>query len=89
MSSAVFLARRFPHVWLEVSGVPPARLLEYFPHLARDAKKVLFGTDWPGPGVKDIRRNLEEFRALGLPGDLQTQILETNPRVVFPDGAPS
>jgi len=89
MTTAVFLARRCPNVWLEVSGVPPARLLEYFPHLARDAGKTLFGTDWPGPGVKDIRRNLEEFRALDLPTDARTQILETNPRRVFPPGTPS
>ncbi len=89
MSTAVFLARRFPNVWLEISGVPPSRLLEYFPHLARDASKTVFGTDWPGPGVKDIGRNLEEFRALDLPADAKTRILETNPRVVFPSEAPS
>ena len=89
MSTAVFLARRFPNVWLEVSGVPPARLLEYFPQLERDSEKVLFGTDWPGPGVKDIRANLEAFRALGLSPDAQTRILETNPRRVFPPRATS
>ncbi|EQD68918.1 amidohydrolase 2, partial [mine drainage metagenome] len=31
METAVFLTRRFPNVWLEISGVPPARLLDYFP----------------------------------------------------------
>lgn len=82
--AAVFLARRFPHVWLEVSGVPPARLLDYFPQLPKLAPKVLFGTDWPGPGVKDVRANFEAFRALGLPAEAQQRILVDNPLTVFP-----
>jgi len=89
METAVFLARRFPNVWLEVSGLPPARLLDYFPQLPRLADKVLFGTDWPGPGVKDIRANLDAFRALPIPRDAQQQILEQNPLRVFPRRAPS
>ncbi len=84
METAVFLARRFPNVWLELSGIPPARLLEYFPSLPRLADKALFGTDWPGPGVKDIRANLDSFRALPLPVEAQRQILEENPVRVFP-----
>jgi len=88
METAVFLARRFPNVWLEVSGVPPAQLLEYFPKLPRLADKALFGTDWPGPGVKDIRANIEGFRALPLPADAQRAILEENPAKVFPARRP-
>lgn len=89
METAVFLARRFPNVWLELSGVPPARLLEYFPQLPRLAGKTLFGTDWPGPGVHDIRANLEAFSALPLPSEARTRILEENPLAVFPRRAPS
>ena len=89
METAVFLARRFPNVWLEVSGVPPAQLLEYFPKLERLTDKVLFGTDWPGPGVKDIRANLDAFRALPLSTDGQNRILEANPLKVFPRRPPS
>jgi hypothetical protein len=88
MSTAVFLARRFPNVWLEVSGIPPARTLDYFPQLARLADKTLFGTDWPGPGVTDIRANIEAFQALPIPADAQRQILEENPLRVFPRRAP-
>ena len=87
--SAMFLARRFPNVWLDVSGTPPGRLLEYFPRLARLADKVLFGTDWPGPGVRDIGANLEAFRALPLSVDDQRRILEENPLRVFPRRTPS
>jgi uncharacterized protein len=89
METATFLARRFPNVWLEVSGIPPARLLEYFPRLPQLAGKVLFGTDWPGPGVKDIRQNLDAFRALPIPSDDQRRILEENPLRVFPRSPPN
>jgi hypothetical protein len=89
METAVFLTRRFPNVWLEVSGIPPARLLDYFPTLARLSEKVLFGTDWPGPGVKDIRANLDAFRALPIPADAQRRILEENPLKVFPRRGPT
>jgi uncharacterized protein len=89
METAVFLARRFPNVWLELSGVPPARLLEYFPTLPRLADKALFGTDWPGPGVKEIRANFDAFRALPLPPEAQRRVLEENPLRVFPRRAPN
>lgn len=84
MTTAVFLARRLPNVWLELSGIPPARLLEYFPNLAKVSDKAVFGTDWPGPGVRDIRPNLEAFRALPLPEEAKVQILEQNPLKLFP-----
>jgi uncharacterized protein len=89
METAVFLTRRFPNVWLEISGVPPGRLLDYFPQLPRISEKVLFGSDWPGPGVRDIRANVDAFRALPLPVDAQERILETNALSVFPRRSPS
>ena len=89
METAVFLARRFPNVWLELSGVPPARLLDYFPALPRLADKAIFGTDWPGPGVRDLGANFDAFRALDLSADVKTRILETNPVRVFPRRAPN
>jgi predicted TIM-barrel fold metal-dependent hydrolase len=82
---AMFLARRFPNVYLEVSSVPPAKLLEYFPALPKLGDKVLFGSDWPGPGVRDIGENLRAFRALPLSDDVRTAILEETPRRVFPE----
>jgi uncharacterized protein len=84
MPTAVFLARRFPNVWLEVSSVPPSRLLDYFPTLDKLADKTLFGTDWPGPGVPEIRPNLDAFRALPISEEAKQRILEENPRKVFP-----
>jgi predicted TIM-barrel fold metal-dependent hydrolase len=85
MDQATFLARRFPNVYLELSSVPPARLLEYFPKLESLAGKTVFGSDWPGPGVKDIGANVAAFRTLPLSPDAQRAILEENARKVFPD----
>jgi len=33
---------------------PQKLLVEYFPRLEEIADKVLFGTDWPGFGVRDV-----------------------------------
>jgi predicted TIM-barrel fold metal-dependent hydrolase len=87
MNEAMFLARRFPNVYLELSGVPPGRLLAWFPELARLGEKLLFGSDWPGPGVKDIRANLDAYRALALPPEVIEASLTTNPQRVFPRAA--
>jgi predicted TIM-barrel fold metal-dependent hydrolase len=82
MQTAFFLLRRHPNVYLDISGIPPKRLLEYFPRLQEIADKTLFGTDWPGPGVRDIRENLEDFRALPLSdGDKQKILSQTALRV--------
>ncbi len=83
MEQASFLTRRFPNVWLELSGIPPRRLPIYLPRLAELSSKTLFGTDWPGPGVQDLGENFRAFRALGLPPDVQRAILEENPKKVF------
>ncbi|MCI4363181.1 MAG: amidohydrolase family protein [Thermoplasmata archaeon] len=87
MEQAMFLVRRFPHVFLDISSVPPSRILRYFPELERVADRVLFGSDWPGPGVKDIGENLREFRALPLPPATIDRILTENPERVFPRSA--
>src|SRR5260370_23511765 len=64
MEEAFFVLRRHRAMRLDVSGIPPARLLEYFPRLSELADRVLWGTDWPSPGVKDMRNNIDQFLAL-------------------------
>jgi len=87
-TTCFFLVRRHPNVHLDVSGIPPKTLLEAFPRLAAIGDKVLWGTDWPGPGVPSPRRNLEDFWALPLQEDLKRRILlENGPR--FFDGTPA
>lgn len=74
MDTALFLVRRHANIYLDISGIPPKRLLEYFPRLAEIATKTLFGTDWPGPGVPDIKQNVEEFRSLPISEETREQI---------------
>jgi predicted TIM-barrel fold metal-dependent hydrolase len=59
---AAFLALMRPNVWLEVSGLPPARLPDYYgKSLSRLAGKMVFGTDWPGvPGVQRNAQAVEK-----------------------------
>lgn len=83
MDTCVFLVRRHPNVWMDVSGIPPKRLLDYFPKLESIAHKVLWGTDWPAPGVPSPRRNVEQFRSLPLTAATQRRILWDNALDLF------
>ena len=83
MEAAFFVVRRHPNVCLEVSGIPPARLLEYFPRLEEIADKTIWGTDWPSPGVKSMRQNVEQFQQLPLADASRQKILYENALRVF------
>jgi predicted TIM-barrel fold metal-dependent hydrolase len=61
MEEAFFILRRHPNVWLDLSGIPPLRLLEYFPRVEELTSRVLWGTDWPSPGVASMRGNVDQF----------------------------
>jgi predicted TIM-barrel fold metal-dependent hydrolase len=84
MDEAFFILRRHRNVYLEVSGIPPLKLLDYFPRLEEIGDRVLWGTDWPSPGVRDLRHNLEQFMSLPLPADLKARITRTTPLAVVP-----
>jgi len=73
---AFFLAKLHPNVYLEISGLPPQKLLEYFPHLEDIGDKVIFGSDWPGiPGIK---KNIEIIQNLPLKEETKQKILGFN-----------
>ena len=76
--TAQFLARRHRNVFLDISGIPPKALLKYVPRAADLADKILWGTDWPSPGVTSMRKNIDDFRALGFSPDVQQKILWDN-----------
>jgi hypothetical protein len=84
METAFFLLRRHPNVYMDISGIPPRSLLTFFPRLAEVASKTLFGSDWPGPGVPGVRRNIEEFRALPLPEAARDMILSGTADRIYP-----
>jgi hypothetical protein len=83
MDQAFFLVRRFEQVYMDISSIPPKAILRYFPRLAEVADKVLYGSDWPSPGVQSMATNLTAFKALDLPADAFTKILHTNAKKVF------
>jgi len=85
---AVFLLRRHSNVYMDISSIPPQRLLDYFPRLEELADKVLFGSDWPGPGVPDIAGNIRKFLALPLSRAAQRKILWENAARLFPRHGP-
>jgi len=85
MKTAFFLIRRHPNVYLDISGIPPKTLLQYFPRLEEIASKTLFGTDWPGPGVPDIKRNLDDFKFLPLKPEIRDQILSKTALSIWPE----
>ncbi len=84
MEQAFFLVRRFPRVHMDISSIPPGAVLRYFPRLLEVADKVLYGSDWPSPGVRSMGDNLSAFRALSLPENALAQILDGNARRLFP-----
>jgi predicted TIM-barrel fold metal-dependent hydrolase len=84
MNTSFFLVRRHPNVFLDISGIPPKALLRYFPRLEEIAHKTLFGTDWPGPGVVDIKKNLDDFLALPIRKEIGQQILSRTALALWP-----
>jgi predicted TIM-barrel fold metal-dependent hydrolase len=76
--AAAFMALSNERVWIELSGLPPSRLREYYArhNWNRLTRRMIFGTDWPGvPGIAENARAVaalcpdEETAALVLAGN--------------------
>jgi predicted TIM-barrel fold metal-dependent hydrolase len=81
--AAAFLALARENVWIELSGLPPHRLPDYYTRhdLRRLARKFIFGSDWPGvPGIAANARAIAklDLDQADLPG-----ILAGNARRVY------
>jgi uncharacterized protein len=75
---AAFMTLMRENVWIEVSGLPPKKLPEYYSRYNFEslAQKMIFGTDWPGvPGLKNNALALLE---LGLDPETVELILHEN-----------
>jgi uncharacterized protein len=81
--TAFFLLRRHPNVLLDLSSIPPKRLLEVLPRISELADRILWGTDWPSRGVKSMRRNVEDFLSLPLSDAVKRKILFDNAAALF------
>ena len=81
--AAAFLAVSRPNVWIELSGLPPKRLPEYYARfdLGRLARKWIFATDWPG--VPGKAANARAVASLGLPDDVVPLVLGGNAVQVY------
>jgi predicted TIM-barrel fold metal-dependent hydrolase len=73
---AFWMARQHKNVYLEISGLPGKKLLEYFPDLERLADKVVYGSDWPGNPY--LRRNVDAILALPLKDATKEKMLWKN-----------
>lgn len=78
VDTTFFLLRRHKNVHIDISGIPPKKLLDYLPRLPEIADKTLWGTDWPSPGVRDLRKNIDDFLALHLSAEIKEAILYEN-----------
>jgi predicted TIM-barrel fold metal-dependent hydrolase len=72
--AAAFLALTNPHVWIELSGLPPSRLHSYYArhNWARLTRRMIFATDWPG--IPGIAKNARAVAAL-CPDDETTDLV--------------
>ena len=81
--AAAFMAVSNPNVWIELSGLPPKRLPDYYrgQDLGRLARRWIFATDWPG--VPGIAHNARAVAALGLADDVVADVLGGNASRVY------
>jgi len=72
--TAYTLARKYPNIYLEFSGVPPHLVQQHFLDSGLDLNripgKLIFGSDYPAlpDGLDGIRNNIESYRKLAAEG---------------------
>jgi predicted TIM-barrel fold metal-dependent hydrolase len=88
-ADAARMALARDNVWLDLAGLPPKRLPDYYAgfDLPLLASKWIFGTDWPG--VPGVARNARAVAALGLPDDILAAVLGGNAARVYPGIRPA
>jgi uncharacterized protein len=81
--AAAFLALSHERVWIELSGLPPSRLRDYYARQSwsRLTRKMIFGTDWPG--VPGIARNAQAVAALCPSDEVAALVLAGNADRVY------
>jgi predicted TIM-barrel fold metal-dependent hydrolase len=86
--AAAFISQMRPNVWIELSGLPPKKLPQYYRNfdLGRLGRKFIFATDWPG--VPGIARNAAAVADLGFDRDTLELIFWRNAYSVYALGEP-
>jgi len=77
-----FLSRFHKNVYMELSGLPPKNLLNYFPELDKNGEKVIFGSDWPAIPCS-VSDNVEKIKSLPLSDKTIEGILYKNAEKVL------
>jgi uncharacterized protein len=73
------LVAEHEHVYIDVAGLVPARLLEHFPDLAGSADRFVFGSDWPAM-PKSVAHNARAIEGLGLDAGTLAALFRDNAR---------
>ena len=73
---AFFLAGLHKNVYIDIAGLPPVKLLKYFPEFEAKQDKFLFGSDWPG--VPGIAGNIEAIKNLPVSEECKRKVLGEN-----------
>jgi predicted TIM-barrel fold metal-dependent hydrolase len=83
-ADAARMALARDNVWIDLAGLPPKRLPDYYAgfDLPALARKWVFGTDWPG--VPGTAGNVRAVAALDLPDDTLAAVLARNAVRVYP-----
>jgi len=81
--AAAFLALSSDRVWIELSGLPPSRLRDYYArqNWARLTRRMIFGTDWPG--IPGIAANARAVARLMPDDETAAQVLAGNATRVY------
>ncbi len=78
-----YLSRLHKNLYMDITGLPPQNLLNYFPELEKNGDKVIFGSDWPTLHVS-IAQNVETIKSLPLKDRTIEAILYKNAyRILF------
>ena len=80
-SQVYSLTRMRSNIWMELSGIPPKRILEYFPEIDRVGDRVLWGSDWPSSPPPS--RLIAEMNQLAISSDLLRAIMWDNAARLF------
>ncbi|MBW2030033.1 MAG: amidohydrolase [Deltaproteobacteria bacterium] len=72
-----FLSRLHKNIYMDVTGLPPKNLLNYFPDLDKNSDKVLFGSDWPAM-PSEVKANIDGILSLPLKDSTISKMLFEN-----------
>lgn len=72
---AMTLVRLHKNMYIDLTGLPVLKLLQFFPEMERFAHKFIFGTDWPQVVIKD---SISKYHQLGMSQKAVDMILGGN-----------